>query len=169
MLPNKISLIGMPSAGKTVIAEELANKLLYKHIDLDSIVEEREGRSLIDILETDGGKFFLDIENDVLHALKTDEKVIISTAGSIIYHDEAMNWLRSNSRICFIDSDFSVIEQRLSVKPKAVIGLKEKGLRKLWDERLPIYKKWADISVSTHGKDLAQIANEIISRLSVNS
>jgi shikimate kinase len=80
-----------------------------------------------------------------------------------------MNWLRANSRICFIDSDFSVIEQRLSVKPKAVIGLKEKGLRKLWDERIPIYKKWADISVSTHGKDLARIADEIISRLSVNS
>lgn len=165
VLPNKISLIGMPSAGKTTIAEALVEKLGYKTIDLDSMVEEREGRSLIEILEEKGGKYFLDIENSFLQSLLPEEKVVISTAGSIIYHDEAMKWLKANSTICFVDTEFSVIEQRLTVKPKAIVGLKEKGLQTLWEERIPVYKSWADISVVTGGKNSEQVADEIISKL----
>jgi shikimate kinase len=165
MTPTKIALIGMPSAGKTSFSKTLASKLGYKIIDLDHMVEEKEGQSLIAVLEEKGSEYFLNMEYSFLRNLLPDEKVVISTAGSIIYHDQAMEWLKKNTTICFIDTELSVIEQRLSVAPKAIVGLKEKGLAKLWEERIPVYKKWADITVETQGKDSSQVVDEIISKL----
>jgi shikimate kinase len=165
MIPTKIALIGMPSAGKTSFSKILASKLGYKIIDLDHMVEEKEGTSIANILEEKGAEYFLGVEYSFLQELSPDEKVVISTAGSMIYHDQSMEWLKKNSTICFVDTEFLVIEQRLSVAPKAIVGLKEKGLAKLWEERIPVYKKWADIIVETKDKDSSQVVDEIISKL----
>ena len=165
MFPNKISLIGMPSSGKTNIGRALADKLGYDFFDLDSMVEQKENKSLITILEENGAQYFLNIECSFLTELKPDKRVVISTAGSIIYHNEAMNWLKTNSVICFIDTDYKIIESRLLDKPKAVVGLKEKGLKRLWDERLPVYRDWSDFKIKTDSKDIKILVDEIITRL----
>jgi shikimate kinase len=162
---NKISLIGMPSAGKTSVAKVLAFKLGYEMYDLDSMVEKQEQRSLIEILEKEGAEYFLNIEYSFLEQLPPERKVIISTAGSIIYHDKAMDWLKANSTICFIDTELSVIEDRLAIKPKAVVGLKEKGLQMLWNERIPVYKKWADIHTCTGNFSIEEIVDDVILKL----
>lgn len=161
MLPTKISLIGMPSAGKTTISKKLAALIDYKSIDLDHMVEEKENKSLISILEDKGSQYFLDMEYGFLKNLQENETIVIGTAGSIIYHEEAMKWLKSNTKIIFIDTDLEIIKDRLSKKPKAVVGLKEKGLDVLWEERLPVYRKWADIEITTQGKSIEQIVSEI--------
>lgn len=161
MLPTKISLIGMPSAGKTTISEHLAKAIRYNSIDLDHMVEEKENQSLIKVLEDKGGRYFLDMEYGFLKDLKENETVVIGTAGSIIYHEEAMKWLKDNTKIIFIDTDLDIIKERLSKTPKAIVGLKEKGLDTLWEERLPVYRKWADIEISTHDKNIEQIVLEI--------
>lgn len=161
MLPTKISLIGMPSAGKTTISEHLAKAIQYNSIDLDHMVEEKENRSLISVLEDKGGQYFLDMEYGFLKDLRESETVVISTAGSIIYHEGAMEWLARNTTIVFIDTDLEVIKDRLSKTPKAIVGLKEKGLDTLWEERLPVYRRWADVEVETQGKSIEQVVLEI--------
>jgi shikimate kinase len=165
MLPTKISLIGMPSAGKTTISEHLAKAVQYHSIDLDHMVEEKENKSLISILEDKGSQYFLNMEYGFLKDLKETETVVIGTAGSIIYHEEAMKWLKDNTKIIFIDTDLDIIKERLSKTPKAIVGLKEKGLDVLWEERLPIYRKWADIEISTHDKNIEQIVSEIQNKI----
>lgn len=164
-MKNKISLIGMPSVGKTTIGKALAKQLGYIHVDLDSMVEKKEGQSLIEVLNEKGGKYFLDMEYAFLQELLPDQKVVISTAGSMIYHDLAMKWLKENTAICFIETSFEIIEQRLKAEPKAIVGLKEKGLQVLWDERIPVYKEWADMTVSALGKNSDDVAREIMSKL----
>ena len=157
----------MPSAGKSTIGKELAEKLGYSFMDLDHMVEEKEGQSLISILETKGGPYFLDIEYSFLRQVKNDEKVVISTAGSIIYHAPAMEWLKNNTKVIYINTPLEIIEKRLAEKPKAVVGLKEKGLAKLAEERIPVYTKYADSIVDTTNKEPAQVIEEIISKLSL--
>ncbi|MES2471136.1 MAG: shikimate kinase [Patescibacteria group bacterium] len=163
--PSKISLIGMPSSGKSNVGMMLAGKLGRKFMDLDRMVEHREGQSLISILETKGGEYFLNIENEFLHNIQPDEKVVISTAGSIIYHAEAIEWLKSNTIVVLLDTPFETIEARLAKKPKAVVGLKEKGLVKLWEERMPVYRNLANITVQTSGKSMEYIVAEILASL----
>jgi shikimate kinase len=166
MTKPKLSLIGMPSAGKSTIAKEVSNILNFSLIDLDHMVEQKEGESLINILLKKGSKYFLDMQYAFLLELKPEDNAVISTAGSIIYHEPAIKWLKENTVICFLDTELSVIEERLSISPKAVVGLKEKGLQKLWDERIPVYKQLMDISVTTKNKDISEIAREIISKFS---
>jgi shikimate kinase len=151
----------MPSSGKTTIASHLALHLNYKFIDLDHMVERYEGRSLIEVLETEGAQYFLSLQYSFLQQIGEKERVIISTAGSMIYHPEAMAWLAQNSRIVMIDTPLTVIEDRLSRTPKAVVGLKEKGLYNLWKERMPLYKEYAEFSIKTEGKELFMITEEI--------
>ena len=90
-------------------------------------------------------------------------RFVISTAGSIIYHDNAMKWLKENSSIIFLDASLSVIDSRLKKEPRAIVGYKEKGLSRLYEERIPIYRKWADHTIITDDKTPEMISSEIIS------
>lgn len=164
-MPPKISLIGMPSSGKSTIAKALATKLGYSHADLDHMVEEKEGISLIQVMETKGAQYFRDMEYSFLQSISSDEKIVISTPGSAIYHEPMMEWLKVNTIICCIEEDFAVIEERLKHTPKAISDLKEKGLQKIWEERAPVYKKWANFSVEAKGRDVNAIVEEIITKL----
>ena len=162
---TKISLIGMPSSGKSTIAKSVATKLGYIYVDLDLMVEEREGIPLIEVMKNKGAQYFRDMEYGFLQNLSPDERVVISTPGSSIYHEPMMEWLKQNTIICCIEEDISKIEERLSHTPKAISDLDEKGLQRLWEERMPVYKKWANFSVETRGRDVNVIADEIISKL----
>lgn len=155
----------MPSSGKSTIAKVIAKKLGYKCIDLDHMVEEKEGMSLIQVMETKGAQYFRDMEYGFLQDLNSDEKAVISTPGSSIYHEPMMKWLKENTTICCIEEDISKIEERLEHTPKAISDLKEKGLFKLFEERMPIYKKWANFTVNVKGKNMETVADEIISNI----
>jgi shikimate kinase len=165
MNTSKISIIGMPWSGKTSVSRALASKIGYRFMDLDHMVEEKEGTSLIAVLEAKGQRYFLDMQYEFLKQIKPEDMVIISTAGSIIYHEEAVTWLKEYSTVVFIDTPFEVIEERMATGPKTVKGLKERGLRALWDERMPLYRAAAHMTIDTKGKASEDIAEEIIQDL----
>lgn len=165
MLPDKISLIGMPSSGKSTIAKALSERMEYLYVDLDHMVEEKEGMSLIEVMEKKGPEYFRDVEYGFLQAISSTEKVIISTPGSSIYHEPMMLWLKANTFIVCIEEEISAIEERLAHTPKAVSDLKEKGLKRLWQERMPVYKKWADVCIKINGRSVLDIVDECILKL----
>ena len=152
----------MPSSGKSTVAKAIAEKLAFRHVDLDHMVEKKEGMPLIKVMEMKGAQYFRDMEYDFLKNIAIDEKVIISTPGSAIYHIPMMEWLKKNTVIIFLEEDFSVIEKRLAHTPKAISDLKEKGLRRIWEERIPSYQKYADNIVKTGGRSILDIADECI-------
>lgn len=162
----KIALIGMPSTGKTTVGSVLAQKLGCSFLDLDSMVEQIEGASLIQVMERKGAEYFRDMEYGLIKDLPRDERVVISPAGSIIFQKDAVAWIRENTFCVFLNTPFEVIENRLRSEPKAVAGLKERGLKSIWDERMPLYHELASAVVTTEGKDPETIAEEIVSLLS---
>jgi shikimate kinase len=171
-MDSSITLIGMPSAGKTSVGKNLHSKLVIKNpmakiefLDLDNLVEQKENQTLIDILETKGGDFFLKIQSDMLKSLDPSQFFIISPAGSIIYNKEAMNWIKKNTTIIFLDTEIDVIRERLKKAPKAIAELKEKGLDLLFSERRPVYAKWADVTILTGNDKVTNITQKIINKL----
>jgi shikimate kinase len=165
MLPVKISLIGMPSSGKSTIAKALSEKIGYLYMDLDYMVEEKEGMSLIEVMEKKGPQYFRDMEYGFLQMLPDNEKVVVSTPGSSIYHEPMMQWLKAHTFIICIEEEISAIEERLVHTPKAISDLKEKGLERLWQERMPVYKKWADMCIKINGRSVSDIVEECIVKL----
>ncbi len=152
----------MPSSGKSTIAKALAERLGYAYMDLDHMVEEREGMSLIEVMEQKGAQYFREMEYQFLQDIPSDTLVVIATPGSAIYHESMMHWLKEHTYIICIEEDVSVIEERLAHTPKAISDLKEKGLQRLWEERMPVYRKWAHVIVETKQRGVEEIVEECV-------
>lgn len=165
MIPNKITLIGMPAAGKTTVGEALATHLGYDFMDLDSMVEEKEGTDLIEVMNTKGPEYFRQMEYEFVKDLPEDKKVVISPAGSIIFQANAMEWLKRNTKVIFLQRTFEYIEKGNRDQKKAVAGLAERGIKSIWDERLPIYNKFADLVIDGQDFDTDIVVDDIVAQL----
>lgn len=161
--PRKgLALIGMPASGKSTVSRELARLLGWPLLDVDQWMEEHESLPLREIIAIKGKEYTLNLETDCIR--NTDlRKTVLSTPGSIIYND-ILDVLQRQTHIVWLDVPFPVIEERLAPdvdNKRGIIGLKEKGLRKLYDERRPLYEKWATHVVECGNKDISAIVQEV--------
>ena len=162
MKKNNIILIGMPGSGKTTLGTELAEIIGYGYIDSDSVIVAREGKRLNEIIAEVGREAFLDIEAKVNSELCAD-RCVIATGGSVIYRDYAMQKLKELGTIVYLQLDYEIIERRLGDLKKRGVALKEGfTLKDLYKERIPLYEKYADITVYLCGKSIAESVDEVV-------
>ncbi len=148
-----ITLIGMPGAGKTVMGKALAAALEIEWIDADRCIEARAGRRLQDIINEDGLAAFCKLEEEVLISL-TEKNAVISTGGSAIYYDRAMKALGASGKIVYLAVGLGEIVRRIGDYSKRGIVLEEgKTIADLYNERVPLYEKYADITLDCDGVD----------------
>ena len=161
MKKGNIILIGMPGSGKTTIGTELSEKIGYGYIDSDSVIVAREGKRLNELIEEVGREAFLDIEAKVNSELCAD-RCVIATGGSVIYRESAMQKLKTMGTIVYLQLPYATIEKRLGDLKKRGVALKDGfTLYDLYQERTPLYEKYADIIVSLDGKTVDESANTI--------
>lgn len=156
MKKSNIILIGMPGSGKTTIGTELSEVIGYGYIDSDSVIVAREGKRLNEIIAEVGREAFLDIEAKVNSELCAD-RCVIATGGSVIYRDAAMQKLKTLGTIVYLKLPYEVIESRLGDLKKRGVALKEGfTLKDLYEERTPLYEKYADVAVELDGRSIAE-------------
>ena len=150
MKPN-ITLIGMPSSGKSTIGVLLAKRLGYSFVDVDILIQEKEGRLLKEIIAEEGLSGFLQVEERVNAELEA-KKSVIAPGGSVIYGEKAMRHLKEISEIVYLKMSFEELERRVGNIVDRGVALKPGfTLRDLYDERVPLYERYADIVVSEEG------------------
>jgi len=165
MKKNNVILIGMPGSGKTTIGTELSEKIGYGYIDSDSVIVAREGKRLNEIIAEIGREAFLDIEAKINSELCAD-RCVIATGGSVIYRGYAMEKLKTIGRIVYLKIPHEIIEQRLGDLKKRGVALKEGfTLKDLYEERTPLYEKYADIIVELKGDTIAKSVEEVVRAL----
>lgn len=165
MKKKHISLIGMSGVGKTTLGKILAKKLTLQFIDVDDEMENREQRSIYEILTQSGEDYFLKIEEGVCLNLNLNSPSIISTGGSMIYCSKAMNFLKLNSIIIFLESPLNIIKQQTkNLHTRGIVGLKDNTYEALFEQRKTLYKKYADIHYifTSHPKSKSALENLII-------
>ena len=161
MKEGNIILIGMPGSGKTTIGTELSEKIGYGYVDSDSVIVAREGKRLHEIIAEKGREGFLDIEAKVNSELCAD-RCVIATGGSVIYREYAMEKLKTLGKIVYLKLSYQTIASRLGDLKARGVALKEGfTLKDLYEERTPLYEKYADISVDLDGKTVMEAVEQV--------
>lgn len=160
-MKNNVTLIGMPGAGKSTIGVVLAKILGYKFLDSDLLIQEREGMRLWQIIELHGNDGFLEIENRVNSEIAA-ERTVIAPGGSVVYGEDAMRHLREISTVVYIKLSYKKIKGRLGDLTKRGVALPEGWtLRDLYNERTPLYEKYAHLVFNCENDDISHSARHI--------
>lgn len=157
-----ITLIGMSGVGKSFIGKKLAEQLKYKFIDVDRIIERKEGEKLPKILDKLGDEKFIELEGRTVMGLDGN-KMVLAPGGSIIFHGVAMDYLRSISKIVYLKDKIENIKKNIkNTNKRGIVGLKNKTFEKIFDEREKLYEKYADFIVIVSNFDEKRIIRDII-------
>ena len=163
-MKNSISLIGMAGAGKSSVGKELARTLGFRFIDSDALIEKQHGKSLQNILDDEGYIKLREIENIALKSIQFN-KTILSTGGSAVYSDEAMEHIQQNSKVIFLEVPFSQILERVpSFLDRGFAKAPNQSVKDAFVERQELYKKYSD-SVVSNTKDLNSCVSKILELL----
>lgn len=159
---DNIILTGMPSCGKSTLGRMLAKELGYAFIDTDDVIIERNGCPLKDILDNEGLEGFIRREEEAVCSV-TAQRTVIATGGSVVYSPKAMAHLKSLGRIVYLCLDYNEVERRLGdLHERGVAIAPGKTLRDLFDERTPLYEKYADVAILIqNGNTVRQSVNAI--------
>ena len=159
---NNIVLIGMPGCGKSSAGVLLAKTLEKDFVDTDLLIQKCEGMSLQEIIDTRGNAYFRDVEDAVLMSFDGDNYVV-ATGGSAVYCHAAMEKFRQDGdTIVYIKVTAPEIIKRLSnIKTRGVTLAPGQTIEDLYNERVPLYEKEADIIVETEDLDLEETVTKI--------
>ena len=161
MTKDNITLIGMPGAGKSTIGIVLAKVLGYDFIDSDLLIQKEEGKLLWEIMRDYGNDGFNKIEEKVNSQIQTSHSVI-ATGGSVIYGPKAMEHLRDISTVVYLKVSCSVLERRLGdLTKRGVVFKPGQTLLDLYKERVPLYEKYAHITVNVGHKTVQHAVSAI--------
>lgn len=162
---SNITLVGMPGVGKSTVGVILAKILGYDFIDSDLLIQKQEGRLLKDIIADLGSTGFLMIENSV-HANMDVKKSVISPGGSVCYCREGMEHLREISTVIYLKLDYASLQKRLgNLTARGVILKKGQSLLDLYNERVPLYEKYAHIVIDENNSGVEQTVKAILEAL----
>ena len=142
---KNIVLIGMPACGKSTIGYWLSKKINYPFVDVDRYLEEKENRIISDIFSNEGEEYFRELETKYLKELSEKEGIIISTGGGAVKNKENIDILKENGIIVFLNRIIDDIS-RENHRNRPLLQNPD-NIRKLYDERIKLYRRYADIII----------------------
>ena len=148
---ENVVLTGMPGSGKSTVGRLLGIPG-YEFVDTDAEIEKRAGCTVRELIDTRGEGAFRDLESEVICDVSKEGGRVISTGGGAILREENVRALRRNGRIFFLDAPLS----RLRATKDRPLSDTEDKLKRLYEERIGIYKTTADVTVPDLGSPRAE-------------
>ena len=165
---DSITLVGMPSAGKSTVGVLLAKRLGYRFIDSDLLIQEREGMLLKEIIARDGMEGFSKIENEVNASIQAPRSVI-APGGSVIYCKEAMEHLSSTTLIVYLYISYEEMVRRIGdITDRGVVLKEGMTLQDLYRERAVLYEAYADLTIDEEGLGCGQVVDLLREKIEKN-
>ena len=159
---ENIVLIGMPGVGKSTVGVVLAKVLGYQFIDADLLIQKKMNMVLSEIIKREGTDGFMKIENDVNASIEAD-RTVIATGGSVVYCEEAMEHLKSIGTVIYLKLSLESLSKRLgNLVGRGVVLKKGQTLEHLYNERTPLYEKYADLTIDEENQELEDTLQTIL-------
>ncbi len=143
LLTDKINIVltGMPSCGKTTVGKVLAKICGKSFKDTDEIVRERVAMPIREFFSLHGESAFREIEKQVISELSLQQGQIIATGGGAAMDPDNIMMLKRNGVTVFLDTDL----KNLTPTPDRPLSKDAEAMKKLYEERVPVYRAGADI------------------------
>ena len=162
MAGNKnIILIGMPGVGKSTVGVVLAKKKGCRFLDSDLLIQEQYDALLHELIERHGIEGFLKIEEEVNASIDV-MRTVIATGGSVVYGEKAMAHFKEIGTVVYLALSCEGIIKRLGDLHERGVTLREgQTLEDLYVERVPLYEKYADVTIDCENKGIREIVLEL--------
>lgn len=166
---SNIILIGMPGAGKSTVGVILAKRTSRDFLDTDLLIQTAQGRSLQEIVDTDGYLALRKIEEEALLGLSLHHHVI-ATGGSAAYSDAAMSYLKSKGVVVFLNVDIPTLRARLhDFDTRGIAKRPDQSFAELFEERFTLYTKYADVIIECGKLTQEEVSRRIVEELNRES
>ena len=164
--PIRIYLVGFMGSGKSTVGRILSRKLKVPFFDTDTEIELREGLTIPQIFSLKGEKYFRQLEMDILKELSQKEEFVIATGGGLGANPQAMEFMKKNGTVVWLDIDFEVFKKRTQRdKNRPLLKRSEEELFALFQKRKEVYKE-ATIKVKSQ-RSAEQTAKKILEQLNL--
>ena len=166
---SNIVLIGMPGSGKSTVGIILAKMMAKNYVDTDVLIQLAENRTLQDIVNHDGHMVLRDIEERVLLGVHCRDHVI-ATGGSAAYSARAMAHLKRDGLCIFLHVDLPTLRSRIrNYETRGLARRPDQSFQDLFDERLGLYRRYADITIAASDLSQEAVCEQIIDELNRRS
>ncbi|WP_321508142.1 shikimate kinase [uncultured Methanoregula sp.] len=162
---KNIIIIGMPGAGKSTLGVILAKTLGWKFADTDIVIQEKTGRLLQEIIDTDGIDAFKKIEEETVLSLHYHHTVI-ATGGSVVFSERAMEHLKAEGIVVYLKISLGEMIRRLgNITTRGIVLATGESLREMYRERTPLYEKYAGITIDCTDEHFETVIGRVIEAL----
>lgn len=159
---SNLVLVGMPGSGKSTVGVILAKQASLSFIDTDLLIQTAANKPLQNIVDNDGYLALRELEESVLLSI-TVKNHVISTGGSAVYSDMAMQHLRSEGVVIFLNVNLDTLRARIKNFDTRGIARKEnQSFEDLFDERFALYSRYADISIDCNALSIEDVCEAIL-------
>lgn len=148
---KNLVLIGLSGCGKSTVARRLSRRLHMPLLDTDAMIVEAEGRSIPEIFAESGEAYFRDMESAACRAAAEQHGVIIATGGGAVLREANMEALAESGLIVFLHRHPSRVLRSASLDDRPLVQDDAERLFRLYAERLPLYRRWAHVTVHNSG------------------
>jgi shikimate kinase len=167
-----IVLIGYRGSGKSTVGRKLATRLKLRFVDIDDLIEERQGVPISDIVKFHGWGHFRKLERSAIEEISKEDRLIIAPGGGAVLDTENVEALRKNGFIIWLKAGKQTLLKRLSQDPGTNTRrptLTGKGTAEEFKEvmslREPIYEQASEIQIDTSMIDIDTVVENVLTVL----
>ncbi len=162
---KNIYLVGFMGSGKSTVGKILAEKLNMNFVDIDKLIEEKEGMKIKDIFEQKGESYFRELERKQIEATVKQEGLVVSTGGGLGANLDNMNFMKKNGDVVWLDVSLNTVLDRLkNDQDRPLLKQPTEKIKQLFEERKNVYRL-ANIRVNVDKKTPSQIVEEILTKI----
>ena len=165
-----IVLIGFMGTGKSTVSELLKRRFAMEVVEMDQIIEERQGMSISDIFATYGEEYFRDLETNLLIEMQSKKNMVISCGGGVPMRERNVIEMKKNGRVVLLTAKPETILNRVKNNHDRPLLEGNKNvdfIADLMEKRREKYQTAADIVIETDGKSGLEICEELVKKLRI--
>lgn len=169
LFDKNILLIGFMGAGKSTVSAKLSELLAMEIMEMDAYIQKKEGMSIKDIFATNGEEYFRNCESNTLIELRERKRMVVSCGGGVPLREKNVELMKNSGYVVWLTATPEAIYERVkdsTERPLLNGNMNVPFIQNLMESRREKYERAADIVIDTTGKEIEEICEELLQKLS---